>query len=172
MQQRECAEARLTRSPRRRRASSVDRRPAPSGPTSAGMRARAISTIARSPSAHLFVQIPKYARGRAPDVALTEPDRMEAQGEPVPVAVFAREVLRRHQKSERHLEGVLDLAGIQPKRKTGLHTRKHGHDAMAEWGQVNVEIANRVDKASGKRDFLPSLAQRGRGRGRVAGIEL
>src|SRR5262249_22834493 len=58
-------------------------------------------------------QVTKYCRGRAPDVAPSERDGVEAEGEPVPVSGLTLVVLRRHQESERHFEGVVNLSLIE-----------------------------------------------------------
>ena len=151
-----------------RRATAVG--PARSG---ADNRVRERRTIdALSSSIQPFIQIPKDTRGRAPDVAAAELHDVKAEGESVPVATFALVVLGRHQESERHLESVIGLVAVQPKRKAGPHAREHGHDAIAERSHVNVKIADRFDKAAAKRDLLLGLAQRGRGRAFVTGINL
>jgi hypothetical protein len=80
--------------------------------------------------------------------------------------------LWRHQESERHFEGVVNLVAVQLKCKARSHARDHGHDAMAPGGYVNVEIAERLDKAAGKRDLLLGLTQSGRSGAFVAGIDL
>src|SRR5262249_42209098 len=108
---------------------------------------------ALSSSIQPFVQIPKDTRSRAPDVAAAELHGVKAEGEPIPVASFALVVLGCHQERERHLESVISLVAVKLKRKARLHAREHGHDAMAEWGHVNVKIADRFDKAAAQRDL-------------------
>src|SRR4029079_9754109 len=119
-----------------------------------------------------LVQIPKHTRGRAPDVAAAELHGVKVEGEPIPVATFALVVLGRHQESERHLESVIGLVAVEPKRKAWPHAREHGQNAVTERGHVNVKIADRLDKAAAKCDLLLGLAQRGRGRAFVTGINL
>jgi hypothetical protein len=63
-------------------------------------------------SIYPFVQITKDARCRAPDVAVAEWHGVDAEDEPVPVAALALVVLRRHQKSERHFEGLIGLIAV------------------------------------------------------------
>src|SRR6516165_282650 len=89
-----------------------------------------------------FIQISNYARGRAPNVAAAELHGVKAEVEPIPVAAFAPVILGRHQEAERHLESVIGLVAVQPKREAWSHACKHGHDAIAERGHVNVKIAD------------------------------
>src|SRR4026207_552116 len=101
-----------------------------------------------------FVQIPKNTSSRSPNVVATELHSVKAEGQAIPVAAFAPVILRRHQKSERHLESVPGLVAVQPQRKARPHAREHGHDAITKWGHVNVKITDRFHKAAAKRDLL------------------
>ena len=81
---------------------------------------------ALSSSIQPFVQIPKDTRGCAPDVAAAELHGLKAEGEPIPFAAFALVVLGCHQESERHLESVIGLVAVQPKRKARPHAASTG----------------------------------------------
>src|SRR6476620_9364741 len=117
-----------------------------------------MADIFLSASVYLFVEVPKYGRSSAPDVMIAKRDRVKIKGEPVPVSALTLVVLGRHKESKWYFEGIVDLALVEPKRKTRFHPRHNGHDAMAERGHVNIEIAKRLDKAAGKRDLLLGLA--------------
>src|SRR5262249_36231255 len=105
-----------------------------------------------------FIQIAKYPRGRAPDVSAAERHGVKTDGKPVPVSTLTFMVLRRHQESERHFKGIVNLPLIEPNCKARPHPSEHWQDAMAERGHVNVEIADWLDKTAGKRNLLLGLA--------------
>jgi len=79
-----------------------------------------------------FIQIAKYSRGRAPDVSAAERHGVKTDGKPVPVSTLTFMVLRRHQESERHFKGIVNLPLIEPNCKARPHTSEHRQDAMAE----------------------------------------
>ena len=91
---------------------------------------------------------------------------------PFQFAALALVVLRCHQESKRHLEGVVGLITVQPKHKARLHARQHGHDTITEGSYVDVKIADGLDKAAAKRDLLLGLTQRGCRRAFVPDINL
>src|SRR4029077_10296882 len=116
-----------------------------------------IADLFLSASVYPFVEVPKYGRSRAPDVMIAKRDRVKIEGEPVPVSALTLVVFRRHQESERYLEGVVNLSLVEPKCKARSHTSEHRQDAMTERGHVNVEVANWLHKAARKRDLLLGL---------------
>ena len=79
---------------------------------------------ALSSSIQPFVQIPKDTRGCAPDLVAAKLHGVKAEGEPIPVATFALVVLGRHQESEGHLESIIGLVAVEPKRKARPHARE------------------------------------------------
>src|SRR5262245_66618572 len=81
-------------------------------------------------------------------------------------------VLRRHQEGERDFEGVVDLCTVEPKLKARTHARKRRHDAKAEGGEIEVEIADRLDEVARERDLLVGLAQRRGERACVGRLDL
>ena len=101
-----------------------------------------------------FVQIAQDAGGHAPDIALAEGDRVIVPRHALPVARMALHVGLVHQKSERHLEGVVDFGGVERERKARLDARDRRHDAIAERGHIEIEIAERLDDAAVEADLL------------------
>ena len=76
-------------------------------------------------------------------------------------------ILRVHQEGERHLEGIGDFRLAQLKLVVGTDARDRRQDAVAGEGEIEVEIADRLDQRRAKPDLLARLAQGGSGRGPV-----
>src|ERR1700688_5151985 len=110
--------------------------------------------------------------GHAPNVALAEGYGVIMPGHALPVARMTLHISLIHQESERHLEGGFHLAGVEPELEARLHARDHRHDAIAERGHVEIEIAERLDEAAVEPDFLLGLAQRGCERDRIVSFNL
>src|SRR5665811_829831 len=92
-------------------------------------------------------------------------------GHALPVARMALHVVLIHEKGERHLETGVHLAGVERERETGLDPREHRHNAVAERGHVEIEIAERLDELPVEADFLVGFSQGGSERAGVALVD-
>src|SRR5258708_32495916 len=64
-----------------------------------------------------------------------------------------------HQKGERHLEGIVDLTGVELEREARLHARDHRDDAIAECGHIEIEITQWLDIRAIEADLFFRLTQ-------------
>src|SRR5450756_738318 len=94
------------------------------------------------------MKIPQDTSGHAPNVALAEGERIVVPRHALPVARVALDIILIHQKRERHLEGVVHLVGVEREREARLDARERRHNAVAERGHVEIEIADRLDVAA------------------------
>src|SRR5262245_12119577 len=76
-----------------------------------------------------------------------------------------------HQESQRALEGIVHLVGIECERKSWSKQADDWRDAVAGCGDIEVAIADRIDESRGEADFLASLPQCGAQRAVVAGVD-
>ena len=53
-----------------------------------------------------------------------------------------------HQELERDFERLRDFEAVEGERVVGTNPRHQGHDAEAAEGEVEIEIADRLDQAS------------------------
>src|SRR5258707_10528815 len=91
---------------------------------------------------------------RPPNIALPIGHRIESAREAVPVTAVQLVVFRRHQKSQRDLEGIVDLMPIELEVECRSNPRNSRYDAIAERSHVEIEIADRLDQVRLKTDLF------------------
>src|SRR4029077_20985613 len=98
----------------------------------------------------------------APDVALAERHRVVASHHTLPITAVQRVILLVHQKGERHLKGIVDFGTIERGGERRIDARQRRQNPKSREGEIEVEIADRLDQVAVETDLLMRLAQRSR----------
>src|ERR1700737_579530 len=109
---------------------------------------RSRSALAGSWRTNPLVEYAQDPRRCAPDIALRIRHGVISALHAAEFLAVQLMVRRIHQKGQRHLEGIVDLAVVDAQRKTGPDARDRRQDAKSEAGAVDVEIADRIDEGA------------------------
>src|SRR5260370_36017789 len=104
-----------------------------------------------------LIQIPQNSGGGAPDVRLAERHGVVVSLYSLPVAGLAMVIGGLHQAGERHLESVGDLAGLEREPVVRRDAGQRRQDAKALEGEIEIEIADRVDTTDRQADLPLAL---------------
>src|SRR5260221_4255154 len=126
----------------------------------------------RSLPVDAFVEVAQDTRGDAPDITILVRHGIILSGDALPIAAATLVVFRSHQEGERTLERLRYLGLVEIQGVSGRDPRQRRQDAEPAEGQIEIEIAERLDQRRRQTDLLLGLAQRGTDRAYVMGIDL
>src|SRR6516164_4659917 len=108
-----------------------------------------------------FVEIAQDTRGHAPNISILIWHGIIMSGDALPVAAVAVVVFRSHQEGERNLERLRHFRLVEIEGIAWRDPRHRRQDTETAEGQIEIEIAQRLDQCRSEADLLLGLAQRG-----------